>query len=138
MIREFKEASERQRKQDADMIDINSGGVGEVDATSISDIDFNQDQKKTNNFLGSFAKNHKKDENEETADVNKAVIFKSSNSKGHSEETSNLGSFCQQLNNTSFFAGNNMDNLGSLPENMDDLFNKEKMEDQFDVKQNTS
>ena len=62
--------------------DLNSReGVQEIDKTSISDIDFNPDQKMTNNFLGSLAKNKPKDENEETAEVNKAVIFKSSNSQ---------------------------------------------------------
>jgi hypothetical protein len=95
----------------------------DCDNHSMSDIDFNPDQKKTSNI---FLRNADSNEPSDEADVNKAVIFKSHESSAKSENLSNFGSFCgefaQQLNNTSFFAGNN-DN--QLPENMDGLFHKD-------------
>ena len=90
MVREFiKDESDKKQETGAGVLD-------EIDKNSISDIDFNPEQKMTNNFLGSLGKsNNIKDECEETAEANKAIIFKQDSKEGESEETSNLGSFCQ-------------------------------------------
>lgn len=120
MIKEFKHLSDQQRQEEKKIHDFQ---VPEDDQKqmcnkqpSLSDIDFNPQQKLMNNFFSSTRNDDLEQQNNisenknssSSGDANKAVIMITGESKApETDRETALGDLAQQLNDTSFFAGNN-------------------------------